>query len=189
MSENEALLRRIESDETLADLLVWPGDFDIGRREPVEDVFLASGMSLTPVAGDDAGGTYFLCGGADGPVLYGDSEGNGALMAADLTQAVTLIAALPYWRDLGHGWSIEEGEESLGEDHPELPEYRAELLVLLAGLGIVPPSNERLVERFRTAARRTVPDFQLQCRHDDAHGVYVSTYDPLFKDFAALGSR
>ncbi|WP_157429820.1 hypothetical protein [Actinomadura oligospora] len=177
MSDNEALLRRIEGDRDLADLLTWPGDFDIERRDPVEDLFLASGTSLTPIAGDGAGGSFFLCGGVDGPVLYADSEGGASLIAADLTEAVTLIAVLPYWRDLGYGWTVEESENDLLEDQPDFPEHRAELLVLL---DITPPPNERLIERFRTAVRRTVPDFQPKTRHDDPAGPYEATYAPLF---------
>ncbi|MEV5568721.1 hypothetical protein AB0L06_01620 [Spirillospora sp. NPDC052269] len=180
MSDNEALLRRIEGDENIADMLVWPGDFDIRRRRPIEDVFLASGTSLNVIAGDGAGGSFFLCGGVDGPVLYADSEGQASLIAADLVHAVTLIAVLPYWRDLGHGWSVEEAEKDLLEEEPDHPERRAELLALL---DLTPPSNERLVERFRSAARLTVPDFQPKCLHGDGDGAYEATYGFMFERF------
>ncbi|MCP2340159.1 hypothetical protein [Actinomadura rupiterrae] len=177
MSDNAALLRRIETDQKLADLLLWPGDFDIVRRDPIEDVFLESGTSLTPIAGDGAGGTYFLCGGVDGPVLYADSEGQATLMAADLTEAVTLIAVLPYWQDLGFGWSLEDSEAALLAEEPDAAEHRAELLALLA---VTPPSHQVVADRMRAAASRTAPDFQPKARHDDGDGAYVATYGLLF---------
>ncbi|WP_147341248.1 hypothetical protein [Actinomadura logoneensis] len=179
MSDNEALLRRIEGDQDLVDLLTYPCDFDLRQRDPVEAVFLESGMSLTPIAGDGAGGTYFLCGGVDGPVLYTDSEGGAALIAADLTEAVTLIAALPYWRDLDYGGTVEDAEESWTEDDPDFAEYRAELL---ARLGITPPPSDVLVARLRAALKRTAPDYQPKVRHDDAHGVYEATYTVRFEN-------
>ncbi|MEV4251609.1 hypothetical protein AB0J52_00420 [Spirillospora sp. NPDC049652] len=179
MADNEALLRRIEGDQDIADLLTYPCDFDVRRRDPVEAVYLESGMSLTPVAGDGAGGTYFLCGGMDGPVLYADSEGGASLIAADLTEAVTLLAALPYWRDLDYGGSAEEAEESWTDDDPEFPAYRTELLTLL---GITPPPDDLLIERLRAAIKRTAPDYRPKVRHDDAHGVYEATYDLLFEN-------
>jgi hypothetical protein len=62
MTASEDLLRQLEQDPTLAGALAWPGDFDIDRRDPVEAVVLPSGAPLHPMAGDGAGGTYFLCG-------------------------------------------------------------------------------------------------------------------------------
>ncbi len=55
MTASDDLLRRIENDPALAELLVWPGDFDIGRRDPVEDLRLPTGVPLYPVAGCGAG--------------------------------------------------------------------------------------------------------------------------------------
>ncbi|MFB4307632.1 hypothetical protein [Actinomadura sp. GTD37] len=36
MTASDDLLRRIETEPELAGPLAWPGDFDIGRRDPVE---------------------------------------------------------------------------------------------------------------------------------------------------------
>ena len=62
MTASDDLLRRLERDEELASLPLLHRDFDIKRRDPVEELALANGLSLTPVAGGGAGGTYFLCG-------------------------------------------------------------------------------------------------------------------------------
>jgi len=46
MTASDELLRRIEQDPSLAAALVWPAEFDIARRDPVEDVVLPTGMPL-----------------------------------------------------------------------------------------------------------------------------------------------
>ncbi|GII58095.1 hypothetical protein Pth03_64840 [Planotetraspora thailandica] len=171
MTPADELLHRIETTPQLAALLVWPGDFDIERRDPVEELSLPSGLSLTAIAGDASGGTYFLCGpaGTTRPVLFADSEGQATLMAADLVEAITLIAAHPYWRDLLHGHSADEMEEMMSEDDPDYPVARAELISLL---GVTPPSAEEAVARLRAAASRTVPDFLPVALHEEGESQY-----------------
>ncbi|MGP3985299.1 hypothetical protein [Streptomyces sp. 3N207] len=159
MSASDDLLHRIENDPAVAELLVWPGDFDIERRDPVEELRLPTGMPLYPIAGCGAGGTYFLCGepGAERrPVLYADSEGQATLMAEDLVEAIRLIAHCPCWRDLGAGFPEHELAEQMREDHPDFDEHRDQLLKALA---LEPLSTEEAVTRLRATAARTSPDF------------------------------
>ncbi|WP_344922086.1 hypothetical protein [Streptosporangium oxazolinicum] len=101
MSRPDPLLDLIHRTPAAAELLAWPFDFDISRTDHPEAVRLASGDALEAVAGDGAGGTFFLCGEAAGerPVLYADSEGQAGLIGRDLTAAIQLIARVPYWRD------------------------------------------------------------------------------------------
>ncbi|MET9862290.1 hypothetical protein ABZY93_23860 [Streptomyces smyrnaeus] len=167
MSTSEDLLHRIETDPAVAELLVWPGDFDIERRDPVEDLRLPTGSPLHPIAGCGAGGTYFLCGeqGArQRPVLYADSEGQATLMAEDLAEAVRLIAHCPYWRDLGAGFPQHELEEQLRDDHPDFPERRDRLL---KALDLEPLTAAEAVARLRATAARTSPDFVPRATADD----------------------
>ncbi|MFD4244136.1 hypothetical protein ACFWP3_21425 [Streptomyces sp. NPDC058525] len=106
MTASDALLRRIEQNPSLAASLVCPGDFDIDRRDPIDDLVLFTGAPLHPIAGCGAGDTYYLWGepGAEErPVLYADSEGRATLIGADLVEAVTLIVVLPFWRDVANG--------------------------------------------------------------------------------------
>ncbi|ROO86600.1 hypothetical protein EDD29_4173 [Actinocorallia herbida] len=171
MPDADALLRRIEATPELAELLAWPADFDLARRDPVEELRLPSGLALTPVAGDGAGGTFFLCGpdGAIRPVLYADSEGQAALIAADLPEAVALVAAHPYWRDLLHGHPAAELEAEFADDDPDFPETRARLLALLE---VDPPSAEDALARLRAAVARTVPDFVPFATHPEGKTSY-----------------
>ncbi|MBC6456578.1 hypothetical protein [Actinomadura sp. HBU206391] len=178
MTASDDLLRRIEAEPDLAGLLAWPGDFDIARRDPIEELRIPSGLPLTPIAGDGAGGTYFLCGAPGGPrpVLYTDSEGGATLFASDLVEAVTLIAAYPYWQELGRGHSVEELEKEITDDDPDFPADRAALLALL---DVVPPTAEEALARLRSSAARTVPDFQPIARHEEGDSVYETSYTPL----------
>ncbi|WP_075736768.1 hypothetical protein [Streptomyces acidiscabies] len=165
MTASDALLHRLEQDPSLAAALVWPGDFDIGRREPVEDLVLASGRPLYPVAGCGAGGTYFLCGEAgDRPVLYADSEGQATLIGADLVEAVTLVVVLPFWHDLAKGFAISALGADLRADHPE---FDAERDRLLDALGLAPVSEEEAAARLLAVAARTGPDYVPRVQDDE----------------------
>ncbi|MFI2373444.1 hypothetical protein [Streptomyces sp. NPDC018833] len=79
----------------LAELAAFPFNFDIGRAYHVEDVHLASGASLEPVAGDDTGGTYFVC--EDGTVLHASSEGDAAVVGGSVSEALEVVIGLPWY--------------------------------------------------------------------------------------------
>jgi hypothetical protein len=154
MTASDDLLARIEADRGIADLLAWPADFDIDRRDPVEELRLPTGVPLCPIAGSGTGGTYFLCGGE--AVLYADSEGSAALIGADLAEAVEMLVVCPYWRDLGGSWPVEELEQEYREDLPDYDERRDRLI---SALGLTPPPVAEIVARLRATAARTEPEF------------------------------
>lgn len=174
MNASDALLARIRTDHVLSGYLEWPGDFDVTRLDPLEELRLPDGGPLEPVAGCGGGGTYYLCG-APGtgprPVLYADSEGGAALIGADLVETLTLIATLPYWHDLAEGEDPEEVRAMVHEDHPGFAELHRGLL---DALGIAPLPAETALRRLRSAVDRTVPDF-LPVRSADG-----GSYEPIF---------
>ena len=98
MVYRSAMLDRIRQNTRAAALLAEVFDFDVTRLEPVEPVRLASGGELRAIAGDASGGTFFLC--DDGPVLYADSEGGAAIIAADPAAVIRLVVGLPTWHDV-----------------------------------------------------------------------------------------
>ncbi|MBA4860580.1 hypothetical protein H1V43_04135 [Streptomyces sp. PSKA54] len=161
------LLDLLRQGPRLAELAAFPFDFDLCRADHGEDVRLASGAPLEGIAGDDTGGTYFLCG--DGGVLYADSEGHAGLIAESLADTLELVTGLPGWRDHLH-LQPETGEEELsaaaleGEDSirasyaPYLDAHRDELLTAL-GLTLRPPAE--LFARMHRALLRTEPDHVL----------------------------
>ncbi|MBX9396777.1 hypothetical protein K4749_25115 [Streptomyces sp. TRM72054] len=46
------------------------------------------------------------------------------MIGADLVEAITLIAVLPFWRDLAKGFAISELGSDLRADHPDFDAER-----------------------------------------------------------------
>ncbi|MER5911377.1 hypothetical protein ABT124_12940 [Streptomyces sp. NPDC001982] len=164
---DRSLLDDLRQTPRLAELAAHPFDFDLRRAEHGEAVRLASGASLEGIAGDDSGGTYFLCGG--GGVLYADSEGQAGLIAESLADALELVAGLPGWRDhlylppaLGadqlRAAALEVEDGMRASNAPELDARRDELL---AGLGLAVRSRAELFARMHRALLRSEPDHLL----------------------------
>ncbi|WP_149184207.1 hypothetical protein [Streptomyces sp. TRM49041] len=171
MTASDDLIRRIEQEPSLATALAWPGDFDVERRDPIEELALPTRNPLHPIAGCGAGGTYYLCGEAgaeERPVLYADSEGQATLIGADLFEAITLIVVLPLWRDLAKGFTISELGSDLRADHPD---FDAERDRLLYALGLTSISEEEAAARLLAVAARTAPDYVPRVP-DDNHLPY-----------------
>ncbi|MFD8484282.1 hypothetical protein [Streptomyces sp. NPDC059712] len=160
-------LRLLRQDRRLAGLAAFPFGFDLDRAAhgPVEEVRLASGGPLETVAGDDTGGTYFVC--ADGSVLYADSEGAAGIIGPSVDEALELLIGLPGWRDYT-GRSPDDGEEKIlacvAETEDGIREYYGideERDGLRAALGFPERSPVELAGRLRAALLRTEPDFVL----------------------------
>lgn len=158
-------LRLLRQSRTAAELAAFPFDFDLDRAEHGEEVRLASGGPLTPVAGDGAGGTYFVC--ADGSVLYADSEGSAGIIASSADEALETVIGLPGWHDCldlspADGTEkilarIAETEEEIREDY-DIDAERAQLRSIL---GLPERSPVELIGMLHAALLRTEPDFLL----------------------------
>lgn len=157
----------LRQDRRLAELAAFPFDFDLDRAAHghVEEVRLASGGPLETVAGDDTGGTYFVC--ADGSVLYADSEGAAGIIGSSVDETLELVIGLPGWRGYTR-LSPDDGEEKIlacvAETEDEIREYYGideERAELRAALGFPKRSPVELVGRLRAALLRTEPDFVL----------------------------
>ncbi|MGW7381922.1 hypothetical protein [Streptomyces sp. NPDC054794] len=160
-------LRLLRQDRHLAELAAFPFDFDLDRadRGHCEPVRLASGGPLEVVAGDDTGGTYFVC--ADGSVLYADSEGSAGIIGASVDEALDILTGLPGWHDY-LGLSPADGPEKIlahvAETEEELRECYGideERAALRAALGFPERSPVELVGMLHAALSRTEPDFVL----------------------------
>ncbi|NUR26701.1 MAG: hypothetical protein HOV83_12810 [Catenulispora sp.] len=172
---SEALLRLLENDSETARTLEIFADFDITRRDAIENLAIPSGQPLVPIAGDGSGGTYFLVGddpAARRPVLYTDSEGAGSLIAEDLAEAVAIFIALGFWRDADHGCDLAALEAELRENEPDAEEIRAELL---AATGVPALTPEQARDLLLAAAARTAPDHVALADFPDA-----LPYEPMF---------
>ncbi|MGH1553871.1 hypothetical protein ACRAWF_23500 [Streptomyces sp. L7] len=168
-------LRLLQQHAHLAEPAAFPFDFDLARTDHIEEVRLASGALLQPVAGDGAGGTYFVC--ADGSVLYADSEGSAGIIGSSVDEALELVIGLPGWRDhLDLSPSdgpekilarVTETEDEFREDYG-LDEARPQLR---AALGLSERSPVELVGMLYTALLRTEPDFLLL--NEEEGGAYT----------------
>ncbi|MGI5379012.1 hypothetical protein ACQEV2_33135 [Streptomyces sp. CA-251387] len=170
----------LRENPRLAGLAAFPFGFDIHRAAHghVEEVRLASGGPLDIVAGDDTGGTYFVC--ADGSVLYADSEGSAGIIGSSVDEALEIMIGLA------------EAEEEDGDEEDEaqqghgLEEARAELR---AALGFPERSPTELEAMLRAALLRTEPDFVLL--NATEHNAYqlLDSYPrpPLWEPVLASG--
>ncbi|WP_405817766.1 hypothetical protein OG705_01440 [Streptomyces sp. NBC_00838] len=161
----DRVLRLLRTRPELAALAAFPFDFDLDRAHHVEDVHLASGASLEPIAGDDTGGTYFLCGGT--AVLHASSEGDAVLIADSVSEALEMLIRLPWYCENISGdldeeqlrAAVEAGDAEAREEFaPELDAHRA---ALLAGLGLPDRPLTELAALMEAAVDRTEPDHLL----------------------------
>ncbi len=177
------MLERIERTPDIRELLRSSFAFDTWRRDG-DGLRLASGAPLEPIAGEFAGGSYFLCPEQDGrrPVVYASSEGEGGLIADDLAEALEIIVGLDWMSCLGFSGggdiavmqvSAQHLERYLARDNPEIAEERAQVAEALS-LRVVPVAD--LVVRLHEAASRTAPEYVVTTEDGDAYG-------PLFGDF------
>lgn len=158
---DEDLLGLIRDTPWIAELLDR-FDFDLDRvvNGPPEPVQLPGGVPLEMVAGDASGGAYLLAGaaGANRPVVYVSSEGQGGLIAADLRTALALVVGLssihdafsvPVDADGGRAlrtW-LARTDDEVREDLPELDTDRARLREALDL-----PAADGLLEALHAAA-------------------------------------
>ncbi|MEV0645382.1 hypothetical protein AB0I28_08965 [Phytomonospora sp. NPDC050363] len=162
MSASDRLLGFIRSTPEAGEPLRSFG-FDVWRKENGEGSGLVSGEALEPIAGEFAGGAYFLGVEVKGrrPVVFASSEGECGLIADDLPGALGIIIGLQWQDCLGFsgGGDLEVMQVSARhlerksiEDRPEIVEERARLLGVLS-LPQVPVAD--LVVRLWEAVSRT----------------------------------
>ncbi|MGW7586334.1 hypothetical protein ACWGKU_35025 [Kitasatospora sp. NPDC054768] len=171
-----SLLDAIRADADAADFLAWPGDFSLDVHEHVEEVVLASGAALEPVAKDGAGGTFFLCGegGEERPVLYADSEGGAALLAVGVPELVRLLLAVPWWRDCPR-LTVEESTGAAEEYLEDEPDLLAGRDAAAAALGLDVPSPAEALARLRELALGPGTSYVLLNAEEG------TAYEPLFR--------
>ncbi|MFJ9098504.1 hypothetical protein ACIRJM_08450 [Streptomyces sp. NPDC102405] len=186
----------LRQDPRLAELADFPFNFSLARAEHghVEPVRLASGGPLEVIAGDDAGGTYFVCG--DGSVLYADSEGGAGIIGSGVDEALEVLIGLPGWHDCTR-LSPEDGEEKIlayvaevereirEECEISLDEERAELR---AALGFPERSPVELVGMLHAALARTEPEHTLlNAEEGRAYDLIGPPPPPLWDPVLAQG--
>ncbi|WP_328470832.1 hypothetical protein OHA21_05560 [Actinoplanes sp. NBC_00393] len=165
MTGHSDVLAVLRQRPDLARLAAGSFDFDLDRVEHVEEVRLASGAPLTAVAGDDTGGTYFVC--AGGAVLYASSEGEAGLIGASMDEALEILFGLPGWYDYIDLEADDQAvEEAFARTEDEIrssyaPRLDVDRSTLLDGLGLRQLPKRELLRRLQGALLRTEPEFLL----------------------------
>ncbi|MEH0420914.1 hypothetical protein [Streptomyces sp. B21-083] len=187
MTSTDHLLALIRDTPGIADLLHSSFEFGVSRNEHGEAVRAASGASLEAIAGDWAGGTFFLCHDEDGhrPVVFASSEGQAGLVADDLKAALEIITGLALWQDClkfsggGRSEAMEAAasllEGDLIRDEPEIAEHRARVA---AALSLRQVSVTELVSRLQSAVTRTEPDHVVVTESGDEYESLFGTFLP-----------
>lgn len=128
-------LHQLESDAEVREILAWPFDFELPPADAKTDWFeIRPHAEKSAVARDGTGGLFLLYG-TEQYLLHITSEGTAGVIARDLTDAIRLIVAHPYWRDLlkfSAGGKLAEMrrvlpylERELREDEPDIEGYRS----------------------------------------------------------------
>jgi len=121
------------------------------------------------IAGEFAGGAYFLGAEHNGrrPVVFASSEGEGGLIAEDLSDALEIIIGLE-WHDclsFSGGGDVEVMQNSARHLAQTRDKHNAEVGIEAArvaaalSLSIVPATD--LVTRLHAAASKTEPDYMV----------------------------
>lgn len=184
MTSSDHLLDLIRTTPEIDLLLRSSFGFDIHRKHNGDGLRLASGAPLEAIAGEFAGGAYFLCAERNGrrPVVFASSEGEGGLLADDLADALGIMIGLE-WRDclsFSGGGDVEVMQisarhlhRSRDKNNPDIGDEAAQAAAALS-LRIVPVAD--LVVRLHAAASKTEPDYVVA--DDDGQ-----EFDPPFGEY------
>ncbi|MGI5503329.1 hypothetical protein [Lentzea sp. CA-135723] len=165
----------------VAEMLAQVFDFDVSRGDEVGGLETSSGWVLRPIAGDLAGGSFFLCGPAEfgDAVVYVSSEGQAGVISGSLQEALELIVGLPCWQDCltfsGDGDAAvmaAAARYSMKEfvaRNPELPVLQRRISDTLS-LEVLGASE--LVDRLHGAVASTQPDYAIS----DEDGEYETLF-------------
>ncbi|MDO8034670.1 hypothetical protein O3297_14740 [Janthinobacterium sp. SUN128] len=140
------LLADIQKTQALMDELALQFDFDLGRAARDSSwIKLLPEKAVMVLAGDSSGGVFLAYG--DGeiercPILHVTSEGQAGCIAANLTELIAMMLALPYWRDLlkfSDSGKLQEmrrtarfSEQDYLEEYAEFPAAKKRILDTLA---------------------------------------------------------
>uniref|UniRef100_A0AAU2JZ00 Uncharacterized protein n=1 Tax=Streptomyces sp. NBC_00049 TaxID=2903617 RepID=A0AAU2JZ00_9ACTN len=167
MTSSDHLLDLIQAAPEIDLLLRSSFGFDIHRKHYGDGFRLTSGAPLEVIAGESAGGAYFLGAEQNGrrPVVFASSEGEGGLLGDDLADALEIIIGLE-WRDclsFSGGGDVEvmqisarHLERSRDKHNPDIDDETAQVAAALS-LRVVPLTD--LVIRLHAAASKTEPDY------------------------------
>jgi hypothetical protein len=153
---------------------------------------IESGVPYHVIARDASGGIFAQCGQHDPkPILHVTSEGQAGVIGHHLPEAIQIVSALPYWRDLLHfsgNGHLEEMrraapllEQSIHEDEPEIDTIRNLIFVTLQ-LERLEDAISRLHDTVSTLSKKYQPVSKDGRHFESLFGRFVVTDNPMWKD-------
>ena len=139
-------LADVRSSQALVKDLEWSFDFSL-KKAPggIDWIRLRPPRPFTVIAGEGAGGVFLAYGAGDLeslPILHCTSEGQAGGVAANLTEWLALLMAIPYWRDplkfSGGGQLAEMRKTAVfmekvhAENYQDLPAARQRIMSVLS---------------------------------------------------------
>lgn len=129
-----SIYKRLTENSSVVDILEWPFDFEICEPHLLSNDWpISLSEELVVLAEDGSGGAYCIQEKIDpeeSSVIFLSSEGQAGKVAKDLTEFLTIVVSLPYWRDLlkfSAGGELEEMRKAMPflnaeilEDEPEI---------------------------------------------------------------------
>ncbi|SFR27143.1 hypothetical protein SAMN04488564_110345 [Lentzea waywayandensis] len=154
------LLNAVRDNARLREVLASFG-FDVSRAGVRGTASIESGLPLEPLAGDFAGGRFYLCGDAEWErqVLYASAEGQAGLIASSLREALQLVIGLPSWQDC---------LTCAGGVRIDLTADAAEASELLS---LDLPPQDVLLNRLHAAVARSAPEFVFRDETGEYEGL------------------
>lgn len=90
----------IAANRQLAEHLADLADVHLLVRSPEPPMYTVEGVRDIQVIGRDSTGGQFLVSQVSGQVFYFSSEGEAGALANDFATFMTIVVALPFWRDI-----------------------------------------------------------------------------------------
>ena len=185
-----SIYKRLSENPAVIDILGWPFDFEICEPYVLSrDWPISLSEELIVLAEDGSGGVYTLHENIDpekSSVVFLSSEGQAGKVAADFTEFLAIMVALPYWRDLlkfSAGGELEEMRKAVpfleGEILEDEPEIRSKKKLIYKALNL-----PTLADPIQTLFNSVKSGIAIEIKGNDGF-----SYEGLFNTFSVSDNR
>ncbi len=180
-----SIFSHINNDPHLVKLLGWPFEFEMCKPYLLSKEWpILLSNELIAIAEDGSGGAYTIIEDLDpdnSPVIFVSSEGQAGKVAESIQEFISLLIALPFWRDLlkfsdsgnleGMNKVAPFLEEDFQEEEANINDYKAYIRESLKLVNL----NDPVLYLFNSVKSGT----NISIRADDS-----SLYNELFNSFS-----
>jgi len=185
-----SIYKRLTGNSAVVDTLGWPFDFEICEPHLLSNDWpISLSEELVVLAEDGSGGAYCIQEKIDpeeSSVIFLSSEGQAGKVAENLTEFLTIMVALPYWRDLlkfSAGGELEEMRKAIPFLNAEILEDEPEILSkkkLISKALNLPTLADPVQTLFNSVKLGTAMEI---------NAVDGSSYEGLFNTFSVNDNR